>query len=135
GPVAQHQGAALGIYECQTHYGPAYDHWVPHASVKRGEYSLSASDASPSDCGEHNGSHICRRTTRESEGSSLRRSHLDVRSTPLLPAIASLGVHCLGHLKDTEGFTLIAVIDYKAGNLTSVVKALRYLLAEKKTAP
>lgn len=30
---------------------------------------------------------------------------------------------------------MIAVIDYKAGNLTSVVKALRFLLAEKKNAP
>jgi glutamine amidotransferase len=30
---------------------------------------------------------------------------------------------------------MIAVIDYKAGNLTSVVKALRYLLAEKHNAP
>jgi imidazole glycerol-phosphate synthase subunit HisH len=30
---------------------------------------------------------------------------------------------------------MIAVIDYKAGNLTSVVKALRFLLAEKPNAP
>jgi len=30
---------------------------------------------------------------------------------------------------------VIAVIDYKAGNLTSVVKALRYLLADKPNAP
>ena len=30
---------------------------------------------------------------------------------------------------------MIAVIDYKAGNLTSVVKALRFLLAEGKDAP
>ena len=30
---------------------------------------------------------------------------------------------------------MIAVIDYKAGNLTSVVKALRFLLAERKNAP
>lgn len=30
---------------------------------------------------------------------------------------------------------MIAVIDYKAGNLTSVVKALRFLLAENKNAP
>ena len=29
---------------------------------------------------------------------------------------------------------MIAIIDYKAGNLTSVVKALRYLLAEDKSA-
>ena len=29
---------------------------------------------------------------------------------------------------------MIAVIDYKAGNLTSVVKALRYLLGEERTA-
>jgi glutamine amidotransferase len=29
---------------------------------------------------------------------------------------------------------VIAVIDYKAGNLTSVVKALRYLLGEERTA-
>ncbi|HXE06784.1 MAG TPA: imidazole glycerol phosphate synthase subunit HisH [Acidobacteriaceae bacterium] len=30
---------------------------------------------------------------------------------------------------------MIAVIDYKAGNLTSVVKALRYLLADKANPP
>jgi glutamine amidotransferase len=30
---------------------------------------------------------------------------------------------------------MIAVIDYKAGNLTSVVKALRFLLADKPNAP
>lgn len=30
---------------------------------------------------------------------------------------------------------MIAVIDYKAGNLTSVVKALRFLLAENKNPP
>ena len=30
-------------------------------------------------------------------------------------------------LPSTKGFVVIAVIDYKAGNLTSVVKALNFL--------
>jgi imidazole glycerol-phosphate synthase subunit HisH len=41
----------------------------------------------------------------------------------------------LGHLKHPGWFIVIAVIDYKAGNLTSVVKALRFLLAKKTDAP